>query len=149
MTVFHQTPISREEAEYKRVPANIETAAFTAAVNATHEDFDLVAVLNTALTAAGKDNIDTTKSVKLDGVLEFINSEAVAHEVRWADADTPDNDDVVNVFTMAAAIASEFQETEIVCDATNGYMKLEVDDVTKVTVKFHLKGYQYLQNLAE
>ncbi len=147
--VQHQTPITRESAQEKAVPANIETAAFTAAVNATWEDYDLVAAINTALTTAVKDIIDVTRRVRLDGVLEFINAEAVAHEAKWADAATPDNDDTVNVFTMAAAAASEYLNTAIICAPTTGYCKIEVDDVTKVTLKFHLKSYRYLQDLVE
>jgi len=147
--VYHQTPVTREESEMKRVPANIETAAFTAAVNATWEDFDLVAALNTALATAVKDIIDVTKSVRLFGVLEFVNSEAVAHEAKWADAATPDNDDTVQVFTTAAAAASEYINAEIICSATDGFCKIEVDDRTKLTLIFHLQSYQYIQNLVE
>lgn len=148
MTVSQQTPVTREESEYKRVPDNIETAAFTCLVNATWEDIDLRTLINTALTTAVKDVIDVTKACRISGAMEFINSEAVAHACKYGDADLPDNDDTVREFTMAAAAGSEFAMADIVLDAA-GLFKVEVDDITKVTVKFHLNGYQYLQTLEE
>ncbi len=130
-------------AEPLRVPANIETAAFTAAVNATWENYDLIAALNAVLAT----NIVTSRSVHLRGVLEFINAEAVAHQAKFADGDTPDNDDTTNVFTLAAAAGSEFLNIDLITDAS-GQIKIEVDDITKVTIKFHLKSYSYVQNTA-
>lgn len=127
----------------RRTPSNIETAAFTAAVNATWENYNIITALNLVLTT----NIETSRSVRLRGVLEFINSEAVAHEAKFADGETPDNDDTVNVFTMAAAAASEYLNVDLITDAS-GQIKIEVDDRTKATMKFHLKSYSYVQNTA-
>ena len=147
MTVKLCTQVTPEDYQEKRVPANIETAAILCLVDATWEATQLVTPVNTALTTAVKDNI-AARAVKLRGTLEFINSEAVPHTMKWGDADLPDNDDETKQFTMVAAIGSEFLDVEIICDAA-GLFQAEIDDVDKANFKFHLSSYQYVQNLVE
>jgi len=149
MTVYHQTPVTREESELKRVPANLETAAFSCLVNATWEDIDLVALLNTALTTAVKDIIDVTKSVYLHGVLEILNGDGLAHTVKWADAGTPDNDDTVKEFATLLAIGSEHTPCDIVCSHTDGFAKFEADVVAQATFVYHLTSFEYIQDAVE
>jgi len=150
MTVQLQSPVTREESEAKRVPANIETAAFTPAVNATWEDYDLVAAVNTALVAGGKDAIDVTKAVRLYGVMEFINAGAGAgHTATFNDGDAPDGDDTENVFALAGGPGSEYLSVALIATATDGFIKIEVDDRTQVTMIFHLTMYRYIQAAAE
>jgi len=84
-----------------RVPSNIETAAFTAAVNATWEDENLVTLLN----AATVSDIQTSKSVHLFGVLEIITANAVAHTVLWGDGDSVALGDKVQQYTTPAVYA--------------------------------------------
>jgi len=126
-----------------RVPGNIETAAFTAAVNATWEDEDLVTLLNAVTTV----DIETNAAVRMVGVLEIANSAAAPHTAKTADGDTPDNDDTVVEYAVAAAIGSEFYDVCFVTDAS-GNIKIETDDVTEVTFIFHLTSYEYAQPIA-
>ena len=126
-----------------RVPSNVETAAFTAAVNATWEDEDVVALFNAQTTT----DIETSKAIHFWGVMEIINSEAVPHTAKWADGGTPDNDDKVIQYAVSAAIGSDFQDVDLYTDAS-GQIKIEVDDITKITMKLHLRGYRYVQNTA-
>ena len=126
-----------------RVPANRETAAFTPAVNATWEDYDIITALNLVMTTP----IALLRSVRLRGVMEFINTEAVVHRAKYGDGDIPDNDDVVMEFTTLAAAGSEYANVELVTDAA-GQIKIEVDDRTKLTMIFHLKGFSYVTSAA-
>lgn len=127
-----------------RVPSNIETAAFTAAVNATWENYNIITALNLVLAT----NIAVTRAVQLRGVLEFITSDALGpYEAKFNDGDAPDGDDTTNAFTTAAAAGSEFINVDLITDAT-GQIKIEVDDRTKLTMIFHLKSYSYVQNVA-
>jgi len=138
-----------EKLRPKRVPANIETAAFTAQVNATHEDYALVTALNVALTAASKATIPTGEAVRLLGTLETVNIEAVAHSLKYAHGGTPDNDDTVRTYTTAGVAQSEYiKGVELLTDGS-GQIKIEVDDITKLTVVFHLEGWQIIDYAAQ
>lgn len=128
-----------------RVPSNIETAAFTPAVNDTWEDFDLIAALNLVLTT----QIRTSEAVKLRGTLEFVNGEAAVNNAKYGHGDMPDDDDTVRTFATAAASASEFvRDVELITDSV-GQIKIEVDDRTNLTLVFHLESYQYVKTTAQ
>ncbi len=127
-----------------RVPSNVETAAFTAAVVDTWEDSDLISALNSVLSTP----IRTGEAVRLLGTLEVINAEAAINNVKYAHGGTPDNDDTVRTFATAASIGSEFiHGVELITDA-DGNIKIETDDITNVTLVFHLESFQYVRATA-
>lgn len=165
MTIFKQT-ISRavvlrdaadtaqdvvltEELQLKRVPGNIVTASAIPAVNARHEDFAIIVALNVALAAAAKDAITTSRAVELHGVFQVNNNEAVAHEFRYANGGTADDEAAVIVEATAASAAVYEYPVVIVTDNA-GNIKWEVDDRTKIDgIVFALTGYRYVQDAAE
>lgn len=127
-----------------RAPSNVETAAFTAAANDTWEDYDIITALNAVLTT----DIRTSEAVKLLGTLELVNAEAAVNNVKYAHGGTPDNDDTVRTFAMTGAIGSDYiRGVELITD-TDGYIKIETDDITNVTFVFHLEAYQYVRATA-
>ena len=128
-----------------RVPGNVETAAFTPAVNDTWEDFDLIAALNLALTTP----IRTGEAVKLRGTLEFVNGEAATNNAKYGHGETPDDDDTVRTFATAAAAASEYvRDVELITD-DSGQIKIEVDDRTNLSFVFHVESFQYVKTVAQ
>lgn len=128
----------------KRVPSNVETAAFTAAVNDTWEDYDIITALNAVLTTA----IRTGEAVKLMGTLELVNAEAAVNNVKYAHGGTPDNDDTVRTFAMTGAIGSDYIKGVVLITDDEGNIKIETDDITNVTFVFHLESYQYVKAAA-
>jgi len=127
-----------------RVPSNVETAAFTAAVNDTWEDYDIITALNAVLT----NPIRTGEAVKLMGTLELVNAEAAVNNVKYAHGDTPDNDDTVRTFAMTGAIGSDYIKGVVLITDDEGNIKIETDDVTNVTFVFHLESFQYVKTSA-
>lgn len=127
--------------QLRRVPSNIETAAFQPAVVDTWEDFDLRAAINTALAV---DQLRIGEAYRLLGTLELVNAEANANNVKFGHGGTPDDDDTTRNQAMAAAIASEFFVVDLLTDA-DGNIKIEVDDLTNVTMVFHLEAYQIVK----
>jgi hypothetical protein len=125
------------------VPSNLETAAFGAAVVDTWENYALIAAINTAATGA----IATGERVALRGVLEIINADAgAARNFRYADGETPDNDDTV-VSVEVPLASSTSVEVELFTDAS-GQIKIESDDQADLTAIFHLKSFRYVHPTA-
>jgi hypothetical protein len=139
----------KEALEFKRLPDDIVTASAIPAVNATHETYDLRGAINTALTAAGKDLIDVTRAAEIHGVFKVNNNEGVAHEFRYANGGTADNDDAVVIETTAAS-AAVYSYPVVIITAASGLIAWEVDDRTKIDgITFQATGYRYVQNAAE
>lgn len=126
-----------------RVPSNVETAAFTAAADATWEDYDLITALNLALT----NPIRTGEAVRLLGTLELVNAEAAVNNVKFGHGGTPDNDDTTRNQAMAGSIGSEYFVVDLITDA-EGNIKIETDDITNVTFVFHLEAFHYVRTSA-
>lgn len=128
-----------------RVPGNIETAAFTAAVVDMWEDAAVISLLNAALNAADASLIRTGEAVRLFGTLEVVNGEAAVNSLFFGHGGTPDNDDTRRPFATAASIGSEFiRPTDLITDPS-GNIKIETDDIVNVMLIFHLEGYQYVR----
>lgn len=127
-----------------RVPTNVESVAFTAAVNDTWEDYDLISALNLVLT----NPIRTGEAVRLLGTLELVNAEAAVNNVKYGHGGTPDNDDTVRTFAMTGSIGSDYiQGVELITD-DEGQIKIETDDITNVGFVFHLESYQIIKTTA-
>lgn len=126
-----------------RVPGDVQTAAFTCAGNGTWENEDLVALLNAQTTT----DITTSRAVHVFGVLEIITGNGVAHTVQWGDGGMVSGIDKVQQYVTPAASSSYFVPVDLMTDAS-GNIRILVDDITQVTFKFHLRGYQYVQNTA-
>lgn len=127
-----------------RVPSDIQTDAFTAAVNDTWEDYDIVAALNGKLAA----DIRTGEAVLLRGTLETINGETAVNTVKYGHGGTPDDDDKVRSYSTEALIQSEYiRGVELMTDAS-GQIKIEVNDRTNLTLKFHLESFEYVHATA-
>lgn len=127
-----------------RVPGNVETAAFTVAVNDTWEDYDIITALNAVLSTA----IRTGEAVRLFGTLEFVNGEAAVNNAKYGHGGMPDDDDTVRTFATAAAAASEYvRGVELITDG-DGNIKIEVDDLTNLSFVFHLESFQYVRYTA-
>lgn len=126
-----------------RVPTDIQTAAFTGAVDGAWEDEDIVALLNASTVL----DVATGQSVRVRGSLEVIAADAVAHTVLYADGDTTAGIDKVTSYTTPAAIGSYFVDADLVTDAS-GNIKIQVDVVAQCTLRFHLKGYNYVVPVA-
>lgn len=124
----------------KRVPSNVETAAFTAAANDTWEDYDIVAALNAVMETP----IRSGEAVQLLGTLEFVNGEAAVNNAKYAHGGTPDDDDTVRTFATAAAAGSEFVRGVTLITDGQGNIKIEVDDIANLSFVFHLEAYQYV-----
>ena len=142
-TVLLLPGLQRVGADISRVPSNIETAAWTAALVDTWEDEDMVALFNAALGT----NIETSKAIQFRGVLEIISADGLAHDTKIGDGGTPDNDDTVAEYASSLAIGSDFFDVNLATDAS-GNIKFEVDDVANVTLVMHLKSFQYITNTA-
>jgi hypothetical protein len=127
-----------------RAPSNIETAAFAPAANDTWEDYDLIAALNAVLTT----DIRTGEAVKLFGTLELVNAEAAVNNVKYGHGGVPDDDDTVRTFAMTGSIGSDYIQGVTLITDTDGYIKIETDDITNVTFIFHLESYQYVRAAA-
>jgi hypothetical protein len=124
-------------------PSNLETAAFGAAVVNVWEDYDLIAAINTAAVGA----IATGQRVALRGVLEIVNADgAAARNFRYADGETPDNDDTV-VSVEVPLASSTPVEVELFTDAS-GQIKIESDDQADLTAIFHIKSFRYVHPTA-
>lgn len=150
MTVEYAPALTVEDISIHRVPANIETAAWTAVADNTWEVKDIVALLNTALATALKPSIETSRAVMLFGTLEFVNAnEAAINNAKYADGETPDDDDTVQTFATAAAIGSEYERGIYIQTDDSGQIQFEVDDKANLSLVFHLTGYQYTNNSAE
>ena len=147
--VLAESDLLIEDLELKRVPDDIVTASAIPAVDATHETYDLKAALNTALATAVKDEMDAGRAVELHGVWLVNNNEAVAHEFRYANGGTADNDDAVIINTTAASAAVYSYPVVMITDAA-GLVTWEVDDRTKIDgIEFQLTGWRYVQDAAE
>jgi hypothetical protein len=128
-----------------RVPGNIESAAATAAVDDTWEDFDVITLLNTALTTAAAPLIRTGEAVMLYCTLEWVNGEAGVNNAKYANGGVPDDDDTVRDFATAAAAASGYEYGVWLVTDEDGNIKLEVDDVANLSLVVHLEAYQYVR----
>jgi hypothetical protein len=126
------------------VPSNIATATFVPAVNATWENKDVVALFNAAL-ATGE--IAEDQRVRFRAVLRIANTENVAHEVKIGDGECPDGDVCVNTYPVNAAIGNEDYEVDMITDAS-GQIKIEADDITKVTLALRLKSFSFVHPTA-
>lgn len=131
--------------QLRRVPGNVETAAFTAAVNDTWEDYDLVSALNLVLGTP----LRTGEAYRLLGTLEVANSAGTTPAVFYGHGGMPDDDDTRRTFTAAAGPGSEFiHDVELLTDG-DGNIKIETDDITALTLVFHLEAYQVVKLTAQ
>lgn len=137
-----------EQYVIKRVPANIETAAYSLSVDATQQDWPVVTALNTALTTAVKDTLPTTKALMLWGTLEVISGDANPHTATLGNGGTADGDDTEWAYTTAGAAISYFTKIRGICTDTLN-VKAKVDVVAQCTLKFHLEAYCEIQPAAE
>ena len=138
-----------EQYMIKRVPANIETAAFTiTAGDNTQQDWPVVTALNTALTTAVKDTLPTTKALMLWGTLEVISGDANPHTATIGNGGTTDGDDTEWAYTTGGAAISYFTKIRGICTDTLN-IKAKVDVQAQCTLKFHLEAYCEIQPAAE
>jgi hypothetical protein len=142
MTVIHGTMPTTEDYEPKRFPGNIETAAHSPAADATWEDWDIIAAINTA---TASDDLDTGRPVKLRGTLEVVSGDANPHDVKYANGGVPDNDDTVKAYTTGGAAQSYFIQNVVLITDAAGLVKVEADVVAQVSFIFHLESAQYAQ----
>lgn len=123
----------------RRVPSNVETAAFVAAANDTWEDYDIITALNAVLTTP----IRSGEAVELFGTLELVNAEAAVNNVKYGHGGMPDDDSTVRTFAMTGAIGSDFINDVTLITDGDGNIKIETDDITNVTFVFHLEAFRY------
>lgn len=117
----------------------VQTAAFTAAVNSTWEDVDVVALLNAALA----NNLPTTSRIRMTCVLEIADGAGAAETVKIANGGTPDNDDTVVSISTAGLVASEYHDFELITDAL-GQIKFETSSIANITGILHLKSFSFI-----
>jgi len=129
---------------WRRVPSNIETAAFTAQINATWEDYDIIAALNTALTT----DIRLGEAVELLCTLEVIDAGGGADDTfKYANGDTPDGDDTLETIIPTDGVTTLTYGVLLVTDSA-GNIKIEISDITEITVVLHLEAYRYVKKVA-
>lgn len=149
MTVNVGGFMAEETFQTKVMEDAIETAAKSAGVDATAEEWGIVADLNTALTAAGKDLLPTTKRLCLSGMMEVIQSAAAAEYAKWRHGDVADGADTERTYTTAAAAASYFIEVPFLFTDETGNIGIKIETVANITLKFHLEMYREIQTPEE
>lgn len=132
------------EMQWHPVPSDKQTAAHSCAASSAWEDWAVVTDLNLVLTSP----IRTAEAVELIGTLEVVSSEASVQNVKYADGETPDDDDKVRTYATGGAAQSYFvRGAHLVTDAA-GKVKVECDDKDNTTFVFHLEAYRYVHEQA-
>lgn len=124
----------------------VETAAAHPAVIGTYEDFNIVAALNAVLSSDHQ--IKTGERVMLMLTIEYVNAEAGINNVLYCHGGVASTSDKVRAYATLAAIASEYQRGVILVTDTDGCIKWQFDDITNLTIVFHLEGFQYVKSSA-
>ena len=128
--------------QWTPVPSNVETAALTLGTNDVREDWNLVTELNLVLGTA----LPAGERLALLGTIEAVNGEAAINNLIFNHGGTlaaADNTD--RTFATAASIGSEFITGEMVFTDDVGAIVVAVDDVTNLTLVFHLEAYAVIR----
>lgn len=132
-----------DKMQVHRVPGAIETDAYTCAIVSTWEDWPLITQLNTKLATP----IRTGEAVLLKGTIEWVNGEAAVNTAEYCHGGTPRPSDKIRSYSTGGATQSYFSNVELITDGS-GNVKLLINDLTNLHVKFHLESFQYVRKNA-
>lgn len=126
---------------------DIHTAAKSAAVNATFEEWALITAINVALTAAGKTNLPTTKRMRLEGTMVVTQAGATGPEyAQWYHGDLADADPRGRQYTTGAGAETTGIPTILYTDET-GNVGIKVQTVANITLTFYLEAAAEIQTV--